>query len=133
MYYSRTSGDFLARGGDPDNGADSPALMAGLQSRTHDMDLEGERDIGLRVLQGTLDHSQVARTFPVQSNVKSRPPSVMSMRWSWIFFPSGSSLGLTNSVAPNFFAQDSLSGFVSTAMMREAPTTLAVLMTPRPI
>jgi hypothetical protein len=41
------------------------------------------------------------RTFPVASKVKSRPPSVISMRCSVIVLPSGSSLGLTNSVAPN--------------------------------
>lgn len=47
--------------------------------------------------------------------------------------PSGSFAGLTNSVAPNLRAHDSLPGLVSTAMMRDAPTRADVAMTPRPI
>jgi len=37
------------------------------------------------------------------------------------------------SVAPNFFAHDSLPGLVSMAIIRLAPTRADVLITPRPI
>ena len=37
------------------------------------------------------------------------------------------------SVAPNFFAQASLPGFVSTAMMRDALIRFEVCITPRPM
>ena len=47
--------------------------------------------------------------------------------------PSGSFAGLTKSVAPIFFAQASLPGLVSTAIMRDALTSADVAMTPRPM
>lgn len=47
--------------------------------------------------------------------------------------PSGRVVGLTNSVAPNLDAHDSLRGLVSMAMIREAPTCWAALMSPRPM
>lgn len=42
-------------------------------------------------------------------------------------------MGFTNSVAPILMAHSFFPGLVSTAMTREAPTTAAVEMTPRPM
>lgn len=58
---------------------------------------------------------------------------MISIRWSWIFLPSGSFAGFTNSVAPNLRAHSSLLGLVSTAMTRDALTREEVATTPRPM
>jgi hypothetical protein len=77
-------------------------------------------------------HPPILLTFPVASNVKSNPPSVISIKCCVIVFPSGKVFGLINSVAPNFFAHSSLLGLVSIATIREALTCRAPFITPRP-
>lgn len=47
--------------------------------------------------------------------------------------PSGRVVGLMNSVAPIFFAQPSLLGLVSMAIIRDAPTVDEVEITPSPM
>lgn len=57
---------------------------------------------------------------------------MISTRCSWIVLPSGRSLGLMNSVAPNLSATSSLDGLVSIAMTREQFFALAPCRTERP-
>ena len=78
-------------------------------------------------------HSSAARitcTLPMHSNEKSTPPSVSATMTSCTGLSL--SLGLTQSVAPHALAAANLSGLVSTAMMRDAPTSTAASMQARP-
>uniref|UniRef100_A0A7C9FRA9 Uncharacterized protein n=1 Tax=Opuntia streptacantha TaxID=393608 RepID=A0A7C9FRA9_OPUST len=72
----------------------------------------------------------MAWTFPVHSTLRSTPPLVISTITSctgllW-------SLGLTNSVTPNFFAGSNLLETRSTPIILDAPETLAPSAAARP-
>mmetsp|Transcript_126644 Transcript_126644/g.358206 ORF Transcript_126644/g.358206 Transcript_126644/m.358206 type:complete len:229 (+) Transcript_126644:179-865(+) len=75
---------------------------------------------------------RITSTLPVQSKEKSTPKPVIPTMWACTDVPSGSSLGLTTSVAPHCFASSSLAGSRSTQMILEAPALTRPSTTLRP-
>jgi hypothetical protein len=100
-----TCGDLLAGSSDTDDDGFAPALVAGLECSAHDVDVAGA--------------------------VECVVAPVISMSFSWMLWEP-SLVGLTKSVAPNFFDHSSLESFTSTTMILPALFLTAPWMTERP-